>query len=109
VGVWVGWVNVRCTASTGLPLGWGGCKVHCLHIGRGRGDRGRWWRVQLEHNSQAGGEWGSLLAAHTVWRVRCPAHQVRADEACHSHVNHTFSSMKVHEPNPFGVGSHQVP
>lgn len=34
---------------------------------------------------------------------------VRADEACHSHVNHTFSGMKGHEPNPFGVGSHQVP
>jgi hypothetical protein len=34
---------------------------------------------------------------------------VRADEACHSHVNHTFSGMKGHEANPFGVGSHQVP
>lgn len=26
---------------------------------------------------------------------------VRADEACHSHVNHTFSEMKPEENNPF--------
>lgn len=34
---------------------------------------------------------------------------VRADEACHSHVNHTFSKMKATDPNPFSPGSHLVP
>ena len=34
---------------------------------------------------------------------------VRADEACHSHVNHTFSTMKNDEKNPFNVGTHHVP
>jgi len=34
---------------------------------------------------------------------------VRADEACHSHVNHTFSELKTHEKNPFsGKGSELV-
>jgi hypothetical protein len=27
---------------------------------------------------------------------------IRADEACHAHVNHTFSLIKADEPNPFG-------
>lgn len=26
---------------------------------------------------------------------------IRADEACHSHVNHTFGSMRTDETNPF--------
>ena len=34
---------------------------------------------------------------------------VRADEACHSHVNHTFAGLKSDESNPFSTGSHQVP
>lgn len=34
---------------------------------------------------------------------------VRADEACHSHVNHTFAGMKPDETNPFGSGNHEVP
>jgi hypothetical protein len=34
---------------------------------------------------------------------------VRADEACHSHVNHTFAGMKSTDINPFSPGSHQVP
>ena len=34
---------------------------------------------------------------------------VRADEACHSHVNHTFAGMKHDESNPFSSGSHTVP
>jgi hypothetical protein len=34
---------------------------------------------------------------------------VRADEACHSHVNHTFAGMKHDQENPFKPGSHQVP
>ena len=34
---------------------------------------------------------------------------VRADEACHSHVNHTFSQMSLDEKNPFVTGTHVVP
>ncbi len=34
---------------------------------------------------------------------------VRADEACHSHVNHTFSQMDADGKNPFVVGTHVVP
>lgn len=34
---------------------------------------------------------------------------VRADEACHSHVNHTFSSMDTNQQNPFDKHSHMVP
>lgn len=34
---------------------------------------------------------------------------VRADEACHSHVNHTFSALKLDQRNPFEPGSHLVP
>eukprot|EP01023_Acetabularia_acetabulum_P050802 TRINITY_DN5529_c0_g1_i1.p1 TRINITY_DN5529_c0_g1~~TRINITY_DN5529_c0_g1_i1.p1 ORF type:complete len:370 (+),score=57.87 TRINITY_DN5529_c0_g1_i1:125-1111(+) len=34
---------------------------------------------------------------------------VRADEACHSHVNHTFASMGPKDTNPFSPGSHMVP
>lgn len=33
---------------------------------------------------------------------------VRADEACHAHVNHTFSKLKPDQPNPFDKGSHEV-
>jgi threonyl-tRNA synthetase len=33
---------------------------------------------------------------------------IRADEACHSHVNHTFAAMKPNETNPFAPGSHMV-
>lgn len=34
---------------------------------------------------------------------------VRADEACHSHVNHTFGSLQPDADNPFAVGNHTVP
>ncbi|KAL6778807.1 AOX1 [Auxenochlorella protothecoides x Auxenochlorella symbiontica] len=34
---------------------------------------------------------------------------VRADEACHSHVNHAFSHMKPSEENPFLPGTVHVP
>lgn len=34
---------------------------------------------------------------------------VRADEAGHSHVNHTLSQLEANEPNPFAPGSHEVP
>jgi hypothetical protein len=33
---------------------------------------------------------------------------IRADEACHSHVNHTFAGMKPNDTNPFAPGSHMV-
>ena len=33
---------------------------------------------------------------------------VRADEACHSHVNHTFAGMQSYEDNPFVKGNHMV-
>lgn len=34
---------------------------------------------------------------------------IRADEQCHSHVNHTFSSMPSDQTNPFDKNSHTVP
>eukprot|EP00873_Tetraselmis_striata_P012846 jgi/Tetstr1/433110/TSEL_022442.t1 len=34
---------------------------------------------------------------------------IRADEACHSHVNHTLSELNSDDTNPFAAGSHQVP
>lgn len=35
---------------------------------------------------------------------------VRADEACHSHVNHTFARIPQDGPNPFtDKDSHLVP
>jgi Alternative oxidase len=34
---------------------------------------------------------------------------IRADEACHSHVNHKLSELGPDDSNPFGVGSHVVP
>ena len=34
---------------------------------------------------------------------------VRADEACHSHVNHTFASLPQRAVNPFKKGQHNVP
>ena len=33
---------------------------------------------------------------------------VRADEACHSHVNHTFAAMTGYEHNPFVKGNHMI-
>lgn len=33
---------------------------------------------------------------------------IRADEACHSHVNHTFSLVKPDAPSPFTPGGHNV-
>ena len=34
---------------------------------------------------------------------------VRADEACHSHVNHTLKELRPDEPNPFVMGKSQAP
>jgi len=62
--------------------------------------------------------WAGVSApamARTYWRLPDGSDMkdlvlaVRADEACHSHVNHTFSQIKPDEPNPFGLGSHEVP
>lgn len=47
------------------------------------------------------------LDAHATLRDLVLA--VRADEACHSHVNHTFSGMRPDQTNPFGSGNHEVP
>ena len=33
---------------------------------------------------------------------------VRADEACHGHVNHTFAGMPMNADNPFSKESHMV-
>ena len=34
---------------------------------------------------------------------------VRADEACHSHVNHTLGELALDAENPFSKGNHMVP
>ncbi len=34
---------------------------------------------------------------------------VRADEASHKHVNHTFSEMGPTDPNPFSAGASHCP
>ncbi|GLC36172.1 hypothetical protein PLESTB_001372500 [Pleodorina starrii] len=34
---------------------------------------------------------------------------VRADEACHAHVNHTFSKIAPNQTNPFATGASQLP
>ncbi len=34
---------------------------------------------------------------------------VRADEACHSHVNHHLKMLKPDDPNPFAMGKSQAP
>jgi hypothetical protein len=53
--------------------------------------------------------------AINYWRLSQDANMrdlvlvVRADEACHSHVNHTFAGMKADDTNPFSPGNHQVP
>lgn len=63
-------------------------------------------------------EWKDKQApplAKVYWKLKDDATMrdlilaVRADEACHSHVNHTFSRMKTTDDNPFTVGSHMVP
>lgn len=33
---------------------------------------------------------------------------VRADEACHSYVNHTFSTLNQTDDNPFVKGNHEI-
>jgi hypothetical protein len=54
--------------------------------------------------------------AQTYWRLPVGATMrdlilaVRADEACHSHVNHTFAAIQQDDVNPFtSKDSHLVP
>jgi threonyl-tRNA synthetase len=63
-------------------------------------------------------EWASMPAprlAVQYWRmhedatVRDLIVAVRADEASHSHVNHTLSSMGIRQANPFHVGHTDLP
>lgn len=63
-------------------------------------------------------EWARLPApklAVKYWRmpedatVRDLIIAVRADEASHSHVNHTLSSMGIRQANPFHVGHTELP
>jgi threonyl-tRNA synthetase len=63
-------------------------------------------------------EWNSLPVpkiAKDYWKLADDATMrdlllnVRADEACHSHVNHTFGSLEPDADNPFAVGNHTVP
>lgn len=62
-------------------------------------------------------EWSKMQApeiAKSYWRLKDDATMrdvilnVRADEACHSYVNHTFSDLKADETNPFEPGTHMV-
>eukprot|EP00834_Sanchytrium_tribonematis_P004432 NODE_218_length_12464_cov_0.653781.p7 type:complete len:278 gc:universal NODE_218_length_12464_cov_0.653781:2925-2092(-) len=54
------------------------------------------------------------IAIH-YWRLEKDAtmkdviYAIRADEATHSHVNHSFSVMKPDEKNPFSKNSHMIP
>ncbi len=59
-------------------------------------------------------KWQTLAApdiAIDYWRLPKTATMrdvvlaVRADEACHRHVNHTFASLPASAPNPFTRGS----
>jgi len=63
-------------------------------------------------------EWEGKRApelAINYWRLHPEAtmldlvRSVRADEAHHSYVNHTFAGMKAEETNPFSPHSHKVP
>lgn len=63
-------------------------------------------------------EWADEPApelAITYWRLKERATMrdlilaVRADEACHAHVNHVFAGLKSSDPNPFSPDSTQTP
>ena len=59
--------------------------------------------------------WQAPTIARDYWKLGDDATMrdlllaVRADEACHSHVNHTFSELRAHDKNPFAAGTHHVP
>ncbi|KAK3236288.1 Alternative oxidase, mitochondrial precursor [Cymbomonas tetramitiformis] len=54
------------------------------------------------------GTWRKKLFAQTA-TLRDVVLAVRADEACHSHVNHTFAEMDKEDTNPFSRGDHDIP
>jgi threonyl-tRNA synthetase len=53
--------------------------------------------------------------ARAYWKLKPDATMrdlvlvVRADEACHSHVNHTLKVADPHGPNPFAMGKSLMP
>jgi threonyl-tRNA synthetase len=62
-------------------------------------------------------EWTAKPApqiAIDYWRLEAGATMrdmflaVRADEACHAHVNGVFADLKADDPNPFSTGTHLV-
>lgn len=68
------------------------------------------------HNMKHWATTPAPLIAVNYWQL-CPKSAtlrdvvlaVRADEACHSHVNHTFAEMEKDDTNPFGRGDHDIP
>lgn len=66
-------------------------------------DAGRLWSGRLA--PEMGIEYWDLSKGATM---RDLVLAVRADEAAHSHVNHTFASMPATEMNPFKQGTHEV-
>jgi len=77
--------------------------THALHDIDGDGPASEWARTPAP------------MLAVKYWRlhdeatVRDVIIAVRADEASHSHVNHTLSSMGIRQTNPFHVGHTELP
>ncbi|OUS47636.1 alternative oxidase-domain-containing protein [Ostreococcus tauri] len=77
--------------------------THALHDIDGDGQASEWARKPAP------------MLAIKYWRmpedatVRDLIIAVRADEASHSHVNHTLSSMGIRQANPFHVGHTELP
>ena len=77
--------------------------THALHDIDGDGQASEWARTPAPK------------LAIKYWRmpedatVRDLIIAVRADEASHSHVNHTLSSMGIRQSNPFHVGHTELP
>lgn len=73
--------------------------------------------THLCHDIEAGKLWKDRMApevGQVYWRLpKGTMHElflhVRADEACHSFVNHTLAKLKEDEPNPFAMGKSQLP
>lgn len=70
------------------------------------------------HDIDSGKLWVKTPApeiARTYWSLKPEATMrdvilcVRADEACHSHVNHTLKAVPQNGPNPFALGKSQLP
>mmetsp|Transcript_12609 Transcript_12609/g.22325 ORF Transcript_12609/g.22325 Transcript_12609/m.22325 type:complete len:161 (-) Transcript_12609:821-1303(-) len=67
-------------------------------------DEGKLW-VGTPAPSIAQQYWGLKPEATMRDVILC----VRADEACHSHVNHTLKAVKATDANPFSLGKAQLP